>query len=260
MIGQVHRHKGGSASVFWQGTLFLVYSNLQSDVYASAVNACTRKAASQSNRRAADFPAIDRNLPDEERHIRDTVRAYVRNKVTPNVGDWFEGAASRPRAGQGTGPLNVLGMHPDGYGCAGACATAYGVACMELEAGDSGPRSRLGPGLAGDVRDLEMGLGGAEAGVAAPDGRRRGDRLLRPDRARRGLRPRRDAYPRPPRRRRLGSNGAKMWITNGSIADVAVVWAQTDDGVRGFVVPKGTPGFTTREIHKKMCLRASVTS
>ena len=120
---------------------------------------------------------------------------------------------------------------------------------------------RLGAGLAGDVRDPSLGLGGAEAAVAAADGRRRGDRLLRPDRARRRAPTRRRCAPAPAATAPTGSlHGQKMWITNGSVADVAVVWARTDDGVRGFLVPSGTKGFTTQDIHHKLSLRASITS
>jgi glutaryl-CoA dehydrogenase len=91
--------------------------------------------------RAEDFLAIDRNLSDEERDIRDTVRSFVRDKVTPYVGDWFEEGTIPLELAKELGALNVLGMHLEGYGCAGASGTAYGLACMELEAGDSGVRS-----------------------------------------------------------------------------------------------------------------------
>src|SRR6201995_603080 len=212
--------------------------------------------------RAEDFLAIDRNLSDEERDIRDTVRAYVRDKVTPNVGDWFEeGNVPVHELAKELGALNVLGMHLEGYGCAGASATAYGLACLELEAGDSGIRSLVS--VQGSLAMFAIWRWGSEEqknewlpqmaagdaigcfGLTEPD--------AGPDPA--GMRT---------RARRDGSdwiiNGTKMWITNGSAAQVAVVWAQTDEGIRGFVVPKGTPGFTTQDIHKKMSLRASITS
>ena len=122
--------------------------------------------------------------------IRDNVRAFVRERLLPHVGDWFEQGMLPRELAPELGKLGVLGMHLEGYGCAGASATAYGIVCQELEAGDSGPALvRLRPGLARDVRDLALRLGGAEAGVAAADGRGRGDRLLRPDRARRRLGP-----------------------------------------------------------------------
>ena len=154
--------------------------------------------------RPHDFLDVDRLLDDEERDIRDTVRAFVADRGRPDVGDWFEEATIPLELAPELGKLGVLGMHLEGYGCAGASATAYGLACLELEAGDSGrAQPRLGPGLAGDVRDPPLGLGGAEAGVAAADGGGRGDRLLRADRARRRLGSRLDAHPRAPRRRRL---------------------------------------------------------
>ncbi len=155
--------------------------------------------------RPQDFLAIDALLSDEERDIRDTVRAFVRDKVVPNVGDWFE-AAHGPgsRAGARTGQARRARHAPRGL----RLRRRLGHRLRARLHGAGGgrqrhPQPRLGPGLAGDVRDLALGLGGAEAGVAAADGRRRGDRLLRPDRARRRLGPRLDADPRPPRRRRL---------------------------------------------------------
>lgn len=98
-------------------------------------------AAPQEKPRAEDFLAIDRTLSDEERDIRDTVRAFVQDKVVPNVGDWFEAGTIPLELARELGSLGVLGMHLTGYGCAGASGTAYGLACMELEAGDSGIRS-----------------------------------------------------------------------------------------------------------------------
>jgi glutaryl-CoA dehydrogenase len=209
----------------------------------------------------ADFLAIDRLLSDEERDIRDTVRAFVQNEVVPNVGDWFEEATIPRELARELGKLNVLGMHLEGYGCAGASATAYGLACMELEAGDSGVRSLVS--VQGSLAMFAIWRWGSEEqkqewlprmaageaigcfGLTEPDaGSDPG-----------GMRT---------RARRDGEDwilhGQKMWITNGSIADVAVVWATTDEGVRGFLVPKGTSGFTTQDIHKKMSLRASITS
>jgi glutaryl-CoA dehydrogenase len=159
------------------------------------------------------------------------------------------------------GALGLLGMHLSGYGCAGASAVMYGLAIMELEAGDSGFRSAVSvPGLAGDVPDLEVRLRGAEAAVAAPHGRGRAIGcfgLTEPDFGSNpaGMRTlaRRDG-------RDWVLSGTKMWITNGGIADVAVVWARAEEGIRGFLVPKGTPGFTTRDVERKLSLRASVTS
>jgi glutaryl-CoA dehydrogenase len=212
--------------------------------------------------RAEDFLAIDRNLSDEERDIRDTVRAYVRDKVTPNVGDWFEeGSVPARELAKELGALNVLGMHLDGYGCAGASATAYGLACMELEAGDSGIRSLVS--VQGSLAMFAIWKWGSEEQKQEWLPRMAAGEaigcfgLTEPDAGS-------DPGSMRTRARRDGSDwiisGQKMWITNGSVADVAVVWARTDEGVMGFVVPAGTPGFTTQDIHKKLSLRASITS
>jgi glutaryl-CoA dehydrogenase len=208
-----------------------------------------------------DFLAIDRQLSDEERDIRDTVRAFVADKVTPYVGDWFEAGTIPIELAREIGQLGLLGMHLEGYGCAGASATAYGLTCMELEAGDSGIRSLVS--VQGSLAMFAIWRWGSEEQkqewlprMAAGDaigcfG------LTEPDAGS-------DPGAMRTRARRDGSDwvlhGQKMWITNGSVADVAVVWARTDDGIRGFVVPKDTKGFTTQDIHKKLSLRASVTS
>jgi glutaryl-CoA dehydrogenase len=208
-----------------------------------------------------DFLAIDRQLSDEERDIRDTVRAFVADKVTPNVGDWFEAGTIPIELARELGQLGLLGMHLEGYGCAGASATAYGLTCMELEAGDSGIRSLVS--VQGSLAMFAIWRWGSEEQknewlpqMAAGDaigcfG------LTEPDAGS-------DPGAMRTRARRDGSDwilhGQKMWITNGSVADAAVVWARTDDGIRGFIVPKGTKGFTTQDIHKKMSLRASITS
>jgi glutaryl-CoA dehydrogenase len=208
-----------------------------------------------------DFLAIDRQLSDEERDIRDTVRAYVNDKVVPNVGDWFEAGTIPLELARELGQLGVLGMHLEGYGCAGASATAYGLACMELEAGDSGVRSLVS--VQGSLAMFAIHRWGSEEqkqqwlpqmaageaigcfGLTEPD--------AGSDPAAMRTRAKRDGPD-------WVVHGSKMWITNGSAADVAVVWARTDDGVSGFLVPKGTKGFTTQDIHRKMSLRASVTS
>jgi glutaryl-CoA dehydrogenase len=208
-----------------------------------------------------DYLGLDRQLSDEERDIRDTVRAFVADKVTPNVGDWFEQGTIPLELAKELGALGVLGMHLEGYGCAGASATAYGLACMELEAGDSGIRSLVS--VQGSLAMFAIWRWGSEEQknewlprMAAGDaigcfG------LTEPDAGS-------DPGAMRTRARRDGSdwivNGTKMWITNGSAAEIAVVWAQTDDGVRGFLVPRGTPGFSTQDIHKKLSLRASITS
>ena len=208
-----------------------------------------------------DYLELDRELSDEERDIRDTVRAFVADKVTPNVGEWFEAGTIPLELASELGQLGVLGMHLEGYGCAGASATAYGLACMELEAGDSGIRSLVS--VQGSLAMFAIWRWGSEeqkqqwlpkmaAGEALGC-----FGLTEPDAGS-------DPAAMRTRARRDGDdwilNGTKMWITNGSAADVAVVWARTDDGVQGFLVPKGTKGFTTQDIHKKLSLRASVTS
>jgi glutaryl-CoA dehydrogenase len=222
----------------------------------------TAAATTQDAIRPKDFLGLDHLLSDEERDIRDTVRAFVADRIVPHVGDWFE-AAEVPvgELAPALGKLGVLGMHLDGYGCAGASATAYGLACLELEAGDSGIRSlvsvqgslamyaihrwgseeqkqqwlpRMAAGEAIGCFGLTEPDAGSDPGAMRTRARRDGDDWI--------------------------LHGQKMWITNGSVADVAVVWAATDDGVRGFLVPKGTKGFTTQDIHKKLSLRASVTS
>src|ERR1700690_4329837 len=212
--------------------------------------------------RPGDFLDIDHLLSDEERDIRDTVRAVVRDRVLPDVGDWFEEARfPTSELAPQLGKLGVLGMHLQGYGCARASATAYGLACMELEAGDSGVRSLVS--VQGSLAMFAIWRWGSEeqkqdwlprmaAGEAIG-----GFGLTEPDSGS-------DPGSMRTRARRDGSDwiihGNKMWITNGSISDVAVVWADTDEGIRGFLVERGLPGFTTQDIERKLPLRASVTS
>ena len=210
-----------------------------------------------------DFLAIDRLLDDEERQIQATVRQFVADRILPEVGRWYdEGTFPARELAPVMGELGLLGMHLDGYGCAGTSAVAYGLACLELEAGDSGLRSFVS--VQGSLAMFPIWAYGSEEQkqtwlprMAAGDaigcfG------LTEPDS---GSDP---ASMRTHAKADAGGdwvlNGSKMWITNGSIADVAVVWARTDDGVRGFVVPTDTPGFTANDIHRKSSLRASVTS
>jgi glutaryl-CoA dehydrogenase len=219
-------------------------------------------AAAPPEIRPKDFLGIDHLLSDEERDIRDTVRAFVNDRIVPDVGDWFE-AAESPAAelAPALGKLGVLGMHLTGYGCAGASATAYGLACLELEAGDSGIRSLVS--VQGSLAMYAIWRWGSEEQKQEWLPRMAAGEaigcfgLTEPDAGS-------DPGAMRTRARRDGEDwilhGQKMWITNGSIADAAVVWAATDEGVRGFVVPAGTKGFTTQDIHKKMSLRASVTS
>ncbi len=208
-----------------------------------------------------DYLGFDRLLNDEERLIRDTVRAWVNERIVPNVAEWFEAGHIPVELAKELGDLGLLGMHLEGYGCAGTSATAYGIACMELEAGDSGVRSLVS--VQGSLAMYAIHRFGSEEQkqdwlprMAAGDaigcfG------LTEPDSGS-------DPGSMRTRARRDGTDwilhGNKMWITNGSIADVAVVWAATDEGIRGFLVPRGTPGFTTQDIERKLSLRASITS
>ncbi|SBS79788.1 Glutaryl-CoA dehydrogenase, mitochondrial [uncultured Mycobacterium sp.] len=205
--------------------------------------------------------ATDRLLDSDERDIAATVRKFVDTQLRPNVEGWFESASLPKELGKEFGQLGLLGMHLQGYGCAGTNAVSYGLACMELEAGDSGFRSFVS--VQGSLSMFSIYRYGSDEqknewlprlatgeaigcfGLTEPDF---GSNPA-------GMRT---------RARRDGSDwvldGTKMWITNGNLADVATVWAQTDDGIRGFLVPTDTPGFTANIIHKKLSLRASVTS
>lgn len=212
---------------------------------------------------AIDIAGIDGLLSDDERATRDAVRAFVERRVSPHVADWFERGEIDDLRGlaRDLGQLGVLGMHLEGYGCAGMSATEYGLACLELEAADSGIRSLVSVqgSLAmyaiwrwGSEEQKQRWLPGMAAGeVIGCFG------LTEPDAGS-------DPASMRTRARRDGEDwvleGRKMWITNGSVADVAVVWAQTDSGIRGFVVPTDSPGFSAPQIHHKLSLRASVTS
>ena len=209
-----------------------------------------------------DFLAIDALLDDEERAIRDTVRQFVREQIVPEVGDWFEQGILPREVIQELAKLGLFGMHLDGYGLPGASAVAYGLTCLELEAGDSGIRSVVS--VQGSLAMFAIWRWGSEEQKEQWLPRMHTGEVIgcfgltEPDAGS-------DPGTMRTHARRDGSdwilNGAKMWITNGTIADIAIVWARTEDGeIRGFIVEKGTPGFSAPEIHKKMSLRASVTS
>jgi glutaryl-CoA dehydrogenase len=208
-----------------------------------------------------DFLAIDSLLDGEEVLLRDTVRRFVAERILPDVAGWFEAGTFPRDLAKEMGSLGLLGMHLEGYGCAGTSAVSYGLACTELEYGDSGARSFVS--VQGSLAMFPIHAFGSEEqkqewlpqmaageaigcfGLTEPDA---------------GSDP---SSMRTHARRDGGDwviNGTKMWITNGGIADVSVVWAKTDEGVRGFLVPRDTPGFSTVDIHQKLSLRASVTS
>ncbi|MFC4107680.1 acyl-CoA dehydrogenase family protein [Micromonospora zhanjiangensis] len=208
-----------------------------------------------------DLLDLDVPLGDDERQIRSVVRRLVDERVRPYVADWYaEGRVPARELAVEFGALGLLGMHLTGYGCAGASATAYGLACLELEAGDSGVRSLVSVqgSLAmyaiwryGSEEQKQRWLPAMAAGEAIGC-----FGLTEPDHGS-------DPASMATRARRDGTDwlltGGKMWITNAPVADLAVIWARTEDRVRGFVVPMDTPGVTAREIRNKMSLRASAT-
>lgn len=217
--------------------------------------------ARHTSHQATDLLGLEGRLSDESRELRDVLRAYLADRVEPHLPTWYEDGRVPPEVARELGELGLLGMRLRGYGCAGAHAEAYGVACRELESADSGLRSlvsvqgslamyaiwcygseeqkdrwlpRMATGEMIGCFGLTEADSGSDPGSMRTRARRDGDDWV--------------------------LDGAKTWITNGDIADVAVVWARTDEGIRGFLVPRGTAGFSTRPIRRKLALRASVTS
>lgn len=206
-----------------------------------------------------DLLSIDSLLTDEEKNLRATVRTFVDEAVRPRIAEWYEGAVFPVDLVPQFAKLGLLGMHIHGYGCAGRSAVEYGLAAAELEAGDSGLRTfvsvqgslamtaiakhgteeqknewlpRMAAGeLIGCFGLTEPGSG-SDPGSMTTFARRDGDDWV--------------------------INGAKRWIGLATIAHVAVIWAQTDDGIRGFLVPTGTKGFTATPIAPKLSMRASI--
>lgn len=210
-----------------------------------------------------DLADIDDSLTEEEKAIRQAVRHVCAEQVDPYVAEWFE-KGELPvikELAKSLGEVGLLGMHLEGYGCAGMSAVDYGLACLELEASDSGIRSLVS--VQGSLAMFAIWRWGTEEQKNEWLPRMASGEaigcfgLTEPDH---GSNP---ASMRT-RARRDGDDwvltGRKMWITNGSVAEVAVVWAGTDEGIRGFVVPTNTPGFSAPEIKHKLSLRASVTS
>jgi glutaryl-CoA dehydrogenase len=209
-----------------------------------------------------DLLDLDSDLDADSRLLRDTVRRFADDRLRPEIRQWFEDGALPARdLALEFGKLGILGMHLEGYGCQGSTATQYGLVCAEVEAVDSGLRSLVS--VQGSLAMYSIHAYGSEEqkqrwlpGMAAGEligcfG------LTEPDSGS-------DPGSMRTTARRDGEdwvlNGAKMWITNGSISDVAVVWARTEEGIRGFLVERRMPGFTTQDVHHKISLRASVTS
>ncbi|HKE98771.1 MAG TPA: acyl-CoA dehydrogenase family protein [Actinomycetes bacterium] len=209
----------------------------------------------------SDFLALDALLSPPEREVRDTARAFVRRRVLPRIADWYERGEFPVELAGELGGLGLLGMHLEGYGCAGASAVQYGLACMELEAGDSGLRSFVS--VQGSLAMFPIWRYGSEEQKRAWLPRMAaGDAvgcfgLTEPQVGSNPAELRTSA-------RRDGAdwvlNGHKRWSTNATAAEVAVVWARCEEGVRGFLVPRGTPGLEVRPIDRKLSLRASLSA
>jgi glutaryl-CoA dehydrogenase len=211
--------------------------------------------------RPLDLLKVDHLFSDDELDIQGAVREFVDQRVRPDIADWFERGDIDLGLIKEAGALGLLGMHLEGYGCAGTNAVSYGLACLELEAGDSGVRSMVS--VQGSLAMFAIWKFGSEEQKQSLLPRMAAGEavgcfgLTEPDFGSNpaGMRT---------RARRDGDewvlDGTKMWITNGSVADVAVVWAQTEEGIRGFLVPTDAAGFSAPKITKKLSLRASVTS
>lgn len=229
---------------------------------SNAAASAPASAPASARASVADLLDTDSMLEPEEVELRSTVRRFGEQRLRPFVAEWFEsGSVPVRELAAEFGRLGLLGMHLEGYGCGGSSATAYGVACQELEAVDSGLRSMVSVqgSLAmfaihahGSDEQREQWLPPMATGeVIGCFGLTEPDFGSNPS----GMRT---------TARRDGTdwilNGSKMWITNGSVADVAIVWARSEDGIVGFVVPTDTTGFVGREMKHKLSLRASNTS
>ena len=227
----------------------------------SVSSSATSRRARGSELTGYDILRVEDLLTDEERAMQQVVRRFVQERLEPNVARWFEAGELPRELSREFAALGLLGMHLHGYGCAGTSAVAYGLACLELEAGDSGFRSFVS--VQGSLAMSAISKFGSEAqkqrwlpamaagevigcfGLTEPDhGSNPGDMVTRAREDGGGW----------------AISGSKMWITNGGIADLAVVWARTGDGIRGFLVPTDTPGFSVQNVGSKLSLRASVTS
>jgi glutaryl-CoA dehydrogenase len=208
-----------------------------------------------------DFLDVNSLLSDEERQVRNSVARWVDDRVVPIIAEAFDEHRFPEELVPEIAEMGLLGCNLEGYDCAGLNNVCYGLICQELERGDSGLRSfvsvqgslcmypihafgsneqkerwlpQMAAGKAIGCFGLTEPDGGSDPGQMNTHAKRDGDDWI--------------------------LNGGKMWITNGGIADLAIVWAATDEGIRGFIVEKGMKGYTTRDIHKKYSLRASITS
>lgn len=217
------------------------------------------QALQNSSHWSRDFLGLDALLGREEIEVRDRARGFVEERIKPNIKEWFEGGVFPREIVPEMGSLGVLGMHLEGYGCAGRSAVEYGLACMELEAGDSGLRTfvsvqgslamsaihkfgseeqkqrwlpKMATGEAIGCFGLTEPEAGSDPSSMKTHARREGDEWV--------------------------LNGSKRWIGLASIADAAIVWAHTEDGIRGFLVPTDTPGYSATNIEPKLSMRASL--